>query len=199
MSNDHATEVWRDVIGYEGHYQVSSHGRIKSLARYMRPARPVWIQERIVSIHEFGRGYMYVVLCKNNKKTNFCVHRLVAMAFIPNPEGKREVNHKDMNKKNNRVDNLEWVTSAENKKHAADHGISNRGERAGQAKLTTVDVLAIRAMAGKMSSTKIAAMFAVGPTQVLRIINRKRWYHLPEETNGKPSTGIAGEKDIVDP
>jgi len=92
-------EVWKDVVGYEGLYQVSDQGRVKSLNYWT---------ERILHQTLNKSGYLHVPLCKDGKPKCCRVHRLVAMAFIPNPLNLPEVNHIDENKQNNRADNLEW-------------------------------------------------------------------------------------------
>ena len=97
-------EIWLQVVGYEGLYEVSNLGRVKSLANEFSR------KEKILSQYENKNGYLYVSLCKYGKMKSFRVHRLVAIAFIPNPNGYRCVNHKDENKENNCVDNLEWCT-----------------------------------------------------------------------------------------
>ena len=114
-------EVWKDIEGYEGLYQVSNFGNIKSLARIVHSEKrsDYKIKEKVLKQSDTTTGYKKVELHKDNKKRkSFKVHRLVAQAFIPNPENKREVNHIDGNKHNNNVNNLEWVTSSENKLHA---------------------------------------------------------------------------------
>ena len=110
-------EIWKDVEGYEGIYQVSNLGRVKSLARLIEPSngkRPYWIYECIMSQYKESTGYMNVKLSKNGRHKSAFVHRLVAQAFHPNPDNLREVNHKDENKTNNRVDNLEWCSTSYN-------------------------------------------------------------------------------------
>ena len=104
-------EIWRDIDGYKGLYQVSSWGRVRSTlivdGNYI-PLRPEVTK----------KGYLRVDLYDaNGRRKHKKVHRLVANAFIPNPDGKPQVNHKDGNKKNNSVTNLEWVTDKENKDH----------------------------------------------------------------------------------
>lgn len=99
-------EVWKDIQGYEGLYQVSNLGRVKSL-NYHREGK-----EKMLSVYKNG-NYLRVTLFKNTKKT-FFVHRLVAEAFITNQKKLPEVNHKDENKENNCVNNLEWCTSLYN-------------------------------------------------------------------------------------
>ena len=112
-------EVWKDIEGYEGLYQVSNFGDIKSLPKVRRNRSGTYIQkEKLLKLSNTSTGYKKVELYKDKKRKSFKVHRLVAQAFIPNPENKREVNHIDGNKHNNKVNNLEWVTSSENKIHA---------------------------------------------------------------------------------
>lgn len=104
-------EIWKDIEGYEGLYQVSNLGRVKSLERWRKGnTKPVLIKEKIKIPRDNGRGYFITFLYKNNKQRNEYIHRLVAMAFIPNPDNLPQVNHKDENKANNCVDNLEWCT-----------------------------------------------------------------------------------------
>lgn len=104
-------EIWKDIKGYEGIYQVSNLGKVKSL-NYKRGKHEKEIKQALNS-----RGYLEVGLFNGKVKTHR-VHRLVAQTFIPNPENKDEVNHIDGNKKNNTVNNLEWNTSKENIHHA---------------------------------------------------------------------------------
>ena len=100
-------EVWKDIQGYEGLYQVSNCGRIKSLIK----------NEKILKPGKVGK-YYHVTLRKNNASKNFYVHRLVGSAFINNFKNFSDINHKDGNTANNNVDNLEWCTRSENIKHA---------------------------------------------------------------------------------
>ena len=97
-------EVWKDIEGYEGLYQVSNLGRVKSLPRHgTRSDQPT-----VLSQSKSDKGYLRVCLTKNCKQRTIQVHRLVAEAFIPNEANLPQVNHKDENKQNNRADNLEW-------------------------------------------------------------------------------------------
>ena len=124
-------EVFRDVLGYEGLYQVSNYGRVKSLERKnifycglrkKHLERPT--KEKILNYNKSNRGYLQVCLTKDGKPKTYTVHRLVAKAFLPNLKNKKQVNHIDGNKENNNIDNLEWVTSSENNKHAFITGLN---------------------------------------------------------------------------
>lgn len=109
-------EIWKDILDYEGLYQVSSMGRVKSLERYSyKGNRSVQrLKTRILKAGIRKDGYLTVVLRKDGKSTSYLVHRLVASAFICNPNGFNVVNHKDENKQNNDVRNLEWCNSLYN-------------------------------------------------------------------------------------
>lgn len=101
-------EIWKDIVGYEGLYQVSSEGRVKSLVRKGKR------QEVILKQHNNGHGYLIVVLTRNSISKTFKVHRLVAQAFIPNPQNYRCIDHINTIRTDNRVENLRWVSHTEN-------------------------------------------------------------------------------------
>lgn len=118
-------EIWKDIAGYEGLYQVSNFGRVRSLDRIIvrgtskrRGPHKARLKGKVLTLVSGVEGYLVVPLGKSNPCCR--VHRLVAEAFIPNPENKPQVNHIDGNVKNNRVDNLEWCTGQENLIHARD-------------------------------------------------------------------------------
>ena len=105
-------EIWKDIEGYEGLYQVSNKGRVKSLKRKIcsnSNHKYNTLSEKLLKLSGGGK-YIQVILCKDGKTSAKLVHRLVAQAFIPNPNNLPCVNHKDENKKNNDVRNLEWCT-----------------------------------------------------------------------------------------
>ena len=107
-------EIWKDIKDYEGYYQVSNLGRIKSLKRIVKGRwKNIIIKEKILN-RKIENGYLRVQLSKNNISKIFLVHRLVAETFIPNPNNYKEINHKDENTINNNVDNLEWCTHSYN-------------------------------------------------------------------------------------
>ena len=133
-------EIWKPVKGFEGLYEVSNLGRVFHLptSRY-----------KIPSITK--NGYYYVALWKNNKHKHWLLHRLLAIAFIANPKNKSEVNHKDCNKLNNSLENLEWVTHQENAVHSYLNGMTPKppghkykGTEIYNSILTKPDVLNIR-------------------------------------------------------
>lgn len=101
-------EEWRDIEGFEGKYMASNTGKVKSL-NYNKTGK-----EKILEGVDYGYGYLYVVLYKDGKGKPCRINRLVAMAFIPNPDNLPEVNHKDKIRTNNNVENLEWCTSQYN-------------------------------------------------------------------------------------
>lgn len=108
-------EIWKDVKGYEGLYQVSNHGRVKSL-NYNHTKK-----EKVLVPLKHQNGYLFVNI--NGKQQS--IHRLIAKTFIPNQKNKNQVNHIDGNKENNRIDNLEWCTAKENTRHAYKNGLIN--------------------------------------------------------------------------
>ena len=123
------TEVWQDIKGYEGYYQISNFGRVKSLERHIvvkqaryKEARTMRWRSKILKQHNDGKGYPIVRPCLLGKPATLNVHRLVAQHFIPNPHAKPAVNHIDSNPLNNHVSNLEWCTIAENNAHAVRMG-----------------------------------------------------------------------------
>lgn len=105
-------EIWKDIQNYEGSYQVSNYGRVKSLSRV--DSRGNKRNEKILKLDKDRQGYKNVYLCKNGKRKFYQVHRLVANAFIPNPNNYPQVNHKDENPSNNNINNLEWCTAKYN-------------------------------------------------------------------------------------
>lgn len=157
-------EIWLDIFGYEGLYKVSNFGRIKSLDKKSGIKH---FKSHIRKIMIDKDGYCVIILSKL-KKTYKRVHRLVAIAFIPNPENKKFVNHKKGIKTDNRVSELEWVTQSENEKHAYKNGLKKpnidnvkiRGVSNFNSKLTESDVVEIRDLYKKgISVSKIQNIF----------------------------------------
>lgn len=155
-------EIWADVSGYEGLYQVSSYGMVRSKNKVLSP----WC----------SMGYSTVALSSMGKARSYSVHRLVAKAFIENPHNYPIVNHIDGNSQNNNVKNLEWCTRSHNTKHAWDHGLIQRNSR-----LDWVDVLLIRDFNRRkmVSQRDLSDMFSVSQRSINQIINYKRWTNFP--------------------
>ena len=117
-------EIWKDVPEYEGRYQISNMGRIKSLDRYARVGGGSvrFVQGGIIKPIRCKNGYLEAPFSKNGIREVFLLHRLVAQLFIPNPNGLPQINHKDENLSNNSYENLEWCTA----KYNANYGTRNR-------------------------------------------------------------------------
>lgn len=161
------TEIWKDIDGYEGRYQVSNFGRVRRLYQTVAP--------QIMNPFAGRKGYLWIKFRGNGKRRCFRIHRLVAEKFIPNPDNKPQVNHIDGNKQNNRADNLEWVTNAENQHHAAIMGLKRSGEDCPNAKLTAEQVLLIRENPDGLSLRQLAKKFGVDQTVIRNIRIGKKW------------------------
>jgi len=116
-------EIWKDIKGYEGKYQISNLGRVKSLLEWRGNKNlDKWVENpTILTPTNNGHGYLIINLMDRCKRKNHYIHRLVAEAFLPNPFNKPVVNHKDYNRQNNRVDNLEWCSIKENVNYSVDN------------------------------------------------------------------------------
>lgn len=178
-------EIWKSLCGLVengDYYEVSCLGNIRSIDRVDN--RNHKVKGRLLSKTKDKDGYLQVGLSLNGKMVKRKVHRLVALAFISNVENKLEVNHIDGNKENNNVDNLEWSTSSENKKHAYDIGLKNAiiGESQFKSKLTEDDVIWIRnnhivndIYFGDIAMSK---KFNVSKSTINLIVHRKLWKHI---------------------
>lgn len=173
-------EEWRNVIGFEGYYQVSDLGRVKSLTRTvpMKDGRQYRVGEKILRSSWDGH-YFHVVLSKSGSEFVRLIHRLVLEAFVgPCPEG-HEACHNDGDARNNRLDNLRWDTRESNVldkiKHGTMRGIPP-GEEHWNCKLTEQDVREIREAVGVQRN--IAAMYGISDATMRDIKRRKSWRHL---------------------
>lgn len=178
-------EVWRPIKGYEGLYEVSNLGRVKSVQRtttlkgYAGKIYTRIHRERILSQLFDGRNcYLQVGLCKNGKSKRYLVHRLVAEAFIVNPLSLPEVNHIDENKTNNFSTNLEWCTHKYNNNYGSKRTAS-RGENNARNKFSEALIRQIRAefIAGdsERGLTALSKKYGISRPHLCAIIKRKRW------------------------
>lgn len=171
MSED-AVEEWRAVPGYEGLYEVSSLGRVRSLDRYVPwgTKRAFW-RGRLLKPTVSGTGYLYIGLAGRTDT----VHRLVAAAFLgPCPPGK-QVAHADGDRTNPRLSNLRYATQRENEADKLLHGKHQLGERGPNAKLTADQVREIRALRGTATQREIAARFGTSQPNVVAIFKERSW------------------------
>lgn len=178
-------EEWRDIHGYENLYKVSNLGRVRSLDRIILKGNghlnscETLYAGKILS-QQLGNGYLHVNLCDRDHKSKVLkVHRLVAIAFIPNPERKLYVNHIDNIRTNNNYNNLEWCTTSENGKHAVKVGVlkTGKGENANRAKINWETVNDIRtSFCNKTKTvTELSKLYEISESQVRRIIKFQRW------------------------
>ncbi len=154
-------EIWNPIPGYEGQYEASNQGRVRS-------------NKKILAACNVSGGYKAVSLGKNNSKL---IHRLVAAAFLgPAPSGKQLVLHSNGDRYDNRLSNLRYGSHKDNSADAKLHGTQARGERQHAAKLTTEQVLYIRA--SNETSAALAKKFSVTTACISAIIKRKNWRHV---------------------
>ena len=176
-------ETYKPICGFEGIYEVSDRGNVRSVPRLRRSRGftcPVGY--RILKGAITRDGYKMVRLYHHEggvKWTDASIHRLVAIEFVPNPKGKPQINHKDGNKLNNIPENLEWCTPSENCQHASATGlrIPAKGERHGMVILTGKQVSEIRRLlsAGELSQREIGALFGVSRGCIRDIKAGKSW------------------------
>lgn len=170
-------EIWNNIIGFEGLYQVSNLGRVKSLgnnkSKKERILKPIRVSK--------SNGYYRIHLSKNGKSKLMLLHRIVAIHFIPNPLNYPEVNHIEGNKEDCRASKLEWVTRSLNKIHAYKIGLIKpydmNGESGPNAKLTQNQVNEIRDKytTGMFTHNALAELYNTSRMNITHIINLRRW------------------------
>jgi hypothetical protein len=165
-------EIWKGVVGFETHYEISNLGRLRRISKTLKGG--------IINAKPQRDGYIVGDMSVNGFSKKYIIHRLVAIAFIPNPENKPEVNHINGIKGDNRVENLEWVTRSENTIHAYSTGlqISLKGEKHAMAKLSDKDVLKIRELLKTHTTTQVGRMYNMCRNSMLFIKKKETWSHL---------------------
>jgi DNA-binding CsgD family transcriptional regulator len=181
-------EEWRDIPGYVGYYQVSNHGRIKSIQRQRNNGKGIYVQnEKILKQSFTSTGYKKVELYIDKKRTSYKVHRLVAQSFIENTDDKPFINHIDGNPKNNHVENLEWCTPQENAQHALRTGLKKCFyiSRKELFQLYIVE---------NMSPKNIAAMFNISTNPIRNLLHK---YNIPVRNSGEARTKYNITKEML--
>ena len=171
-------EEWRGVKNWFGLYEVSDLGQVRSLDRQRR----CLYRGQIIRPRKTSPGYYQVTLADaaSGRRTHPFVHRLVAMAFVPNLRALPQVNHLNGIKTDNRAENLEWVNQSQNNRHASVLGLAFRGELNVGVKLTALDVVAVRQAPRKRGvQTRLAEIYGVRQPTISKIILGQRWRHLP--------------------
>lgn len=181
-------EIWKDIPGYEGYYQISNLGRVKTLERILPNNRFKNVlcvhKEKIMKQNNDTKGYPAVTLRVNNVIKTLRVHRLVAQAFIPNPENKPQINHVNGVKTDYSIENLEWCNQSENNYHAYRVKLktseSVRGIKSHHAKLTEEIVLEIRKryLTENISQKDLSEFYNVGKRNIGHIVNLEIWKHI---------------------
>ena len=177
------TEKWRDIPGWEGLYQASSKGQIRSLPRKVSGVDAIgreWTRRypgKLLIQRDLGLGYLTVCLSKDAAYQNYYVHRLVCAAFHgPVPEGHRDAAHWNNKRKDNRPENLRWCSSRENQRDKIRHGTIATRESHGMSKITSEQANLIReARASGATNKQSAERFGISPSQVQRIVAGEHW------------------------
>lgn len=169
-------EIWKTIEGYGGRYSVSNKGNIRTNAYINTHAiyGTAKHKEKYRQPLTGARGYLRTVLTDENKKQHYIqIHRLVASAFIPNPLNLPQVNHKDGNKKNNCLENLEWCTNEQNREHAMKMGLIKKRDQLPHAKIKSEEIPKIQMMLRLGNSQKKVADFYGVNQQTISKIARK--------------------------
>lgn len=171
--SDPKNDEWR-TIADAPMYEVSSSGKVRRSIPGQGTRAGL-----VLSPCETKKGYAMVHLSDNGRRFSSYVHRLVATAFIPNPNSHPQVNHIDSNKSNNDVSNLEWCTNRQNRSHAVRSMTHAFGSRHGFAKLSEIDVMFVRMWFDRgFSKAEIARAFGIGHPAVFKIVRNERWRHV---------------------
>lgn len=177
-------EIWKPVKDYEPYYEVSSNGNIRTIERIITlPTHQYLKKQKLLTQFKDHRGYFQVKLYNGfGKCKSISVHRIVALTFLDNPKKLLEVNHIDLNKCNNHLSNLEWITRSDNIKHCYQYRDPKTYKGSGNknSKLKEEQVISIRKEYKNSSITykQLAVKYNVGTTLIGYIINNKVWNHV---------------------
>jgi len=182
-------EIWKDIPGYEGMYQISNMGRLKNLERKFWRNHSVTYKytlytrkENISKLHSWDGDYIRTTLYKNGIKKHIKLHRLVGQLFIPNPKNLPQINHKNGIRYDNKVENLEWCTNSENILHAYRIGLEKAvcGELHHNSVFKNSDIIKIRCMyeTGNYSMRELAKKYNVDKDTIKCIVRRETWKHI---------------------
>jgi Trp operon repressor len=184
----HEIEVYVDISNYEGYYQVSNYGNVRSLDRVIteQTGKTQTLKGRILKPHTNSSGYYQINLNRKSIRTTFAIHQLVAQAFLDNRSRKPTVNHINGIKTDNNVNNLEWATYSENLEHAYKNKLRTSvlsqavGEKNYKRKLTPEQVIEIKRLlvAGNLTHREIATKFSVARSTITEIKSGRRWRYL---------------------
>lgn len=179
----HMKEVWKPIIGYEGYYEVSNYGYVRTVTRFITNSgkHGMWYKSRLLKFNVDKDGYNTVALQRDGKVKRLKVHRLVLSTFNKD-ESDMQVNHIDGDKANNCLDNLEWVTSSQNIKHAYNIGLKTQvGAKNNSSKLSEQQVMQICDLFKNTTFTnkEIADMFHLKSDETVRRIRKRvSWTHI---------------------
>jgi hypothetical protein len=166
------TEIWKSIEGYEGKYEISNYGRVKSLDIYHR----IHSQKIMKSWINSNKKYLYITLKKDNKNKTFAVHRLVLEAFVSKKPPGKQCAHYDGDPQNNHLSNLRWATAKENIEDRKRHGRTAMGEKSGTAKLDEKCVKIIKKLKTKgLTAGEIAHLACVSEPTIDRIWKGETW------------------------
>ena len=176
-------EIWKAIPGYEGHYEVSSLGRVRSLTREAKRAWGiVTIKGKMLKLAKLPAGYLFVGLCKDGEKDQRYIHDLVLSTFVcPRPDGMQCCHFPDDDKSNNNIDNLRWGTAGDNENDKIRLRTKKRGEQISNSKFTNKQAEQIRKMyaTGKWSQQKLADKYGVVQFTISQLVRGKRYASQP--------------------
>ena len=169
-------EIWKDIKGYEGLYQVSNYGRVKSLSRLKKNFNvntktmdTIILPEKIRKPQLTRYGYYRIGLTKNSKQIYYSIHRLVTEAFISNPDNLPQINHKDENKTNNEVTNLEWCTA----KYNGNYGTRNK--RVGEKQYKQIKCVETGVIYKSLTEASKSTGLSMG--NISSVCNHRKWFN----------------------